>query len=54
MTNKEAVEKLVDLIYKSGVVSSKNEIRRLLTQNAIKVVSIPKGDVCLYEQFAKN
>jgi hypothetical protein len=54
MTNKEAVEKLIDLIYKSGVVGTKNEIRRLLSQNAIKIVRIDGGDVALYEQFVKN
>jgi hypothetical protein len=54
MTNKEAVEKLINLIHKSGVVGSKNEIRRLLSQNAIKVVSIQGGDVSKYEQFFKD
>ena len=54
MTNKEAVEKLINLIHKSGVVGSKNEIRRLLSQNAIKVISIQGGDVSIYEQLFKD
>ena len=36
MTTSITIKKLIDLIVKSGVVKSKNEVRRLLDSGAIK------------------